>query len=29
MKRIIMSSIKVNLDKYNEFVTLDTYQIVI
>ena len=29
MKRIKMSSMKVNLDKYNEYVTLDKYQIVV
>jgi hypothetical protein len=29
MKRIKMSSMKVNLDKYDECVTLDKYQIVV
>ena len=29
MKRIKMSSMKVSLDKYNEYVTLDKYQIVV
>jgi hypothetical protein len=29
MKRIMMSSIKLNLDKYNEYVTLNIYQNVV
>lgn len=29
MKRIMMNTIKVNLDKYDECVTLDKYQIVV